>query len=139
MRIETKTWALKLATVVSERATCQRRAVGCVLLSRDSNILATGYNGSPRGFTHCIDEPCAGMQSDGADSCIATHAEINALLQCADVKEVYLAAVTCFPCFRCLKALLNTGIKVLVFSDVYPGYEDMYPLLKAAKVAYWRL
>lgn len=45
---------LKLADLVSTRATCDRAHMGCVLV-RDNNIIATGYNGSIKGLPHCND------------------------------------------------------------------------------------
>jgi len=46
-------WALELAQVTARRATCLRRAVGCVLLDSVGHVLATGYNGVSRGKLHC--------------------------------------------------------------------------------------
>ena len=46
-------WGLRIAEVVATRSTCLRRAVGCVILDRRGNILATGHNGVPSGSAHC--------------------------------------------------------------------------------------
>jgi len=138
MRLPSDQWALQIAGVVAKRATCPRRQVGCVLVSEDGIVLATGYNGTPRGFPHCIDKPCDGAIAGGVDECLATHAEINALLQCADVSKVHTVAVTCYPCFRCLKALLNTGMKELLYKETYPGYEEFLYLLAVKSIAYRR-
>jgi dCMP deaminase len=125
-------WALNLAFETAERATCPRRKVGCVLLDSRGRVLATGYNGVPSGFGHCIDTPCAGVTEP--DGCLATHAEINALIQCSDPDAVHFAVVTCYPCFRCLKALLNTGMKELVFSEYYAGYQQTFWMLKERSI-----
>jgi len=45
---------LQLAGQAATRSTCLRRRVGAVLV-RDKRILATGYNGAPRGVAHCLD------------------------------------------------------------------------------------
>ncbi len=110
---------LKMAMLVSERATCPRMHVGAVLV-RDKRILATGYNGSLPGQPHCYDVGC--MIEDG--HCIRTiHAEMNAIIQCAIhgvSTEGATAYVTNMPCTNCTKALIGAGIKeVVVFSDYH--------------------
>ena len=113
----------ELARLVSRRSTCKRRSVGCVLVNRLGHILATGYNGVPRGHAHCIDTPCAGANlpsGTGLDTCEAIHAEQNALLQCKDVMEIHTAYVTAMPCMTCTKLLLNTGCQRIVYVEPYP-------------------
>ena len=56
MRPSRDVWALQMAKLVSTRATCLRRQVGCVLLNAKGHVLATGYNGRPAGFPHCDHE-----------------------------------------------------------------------------------
>jgi len=70
---------LKLAMLVSERATCPRMHCGCVLV-KDKRILSTGYNGSIPGDVHCEDDGCMIVDSH----CVRTiHAEMNAIIQCS--------------------------------------------------------
>lgn len=114
---------LEIAQVVSKRATCARRRVGCVLVDKGNRVLATGYNGVPRGFRHCIDNPCAGASAPsgtGLDACLATHAEANALLQCGDTEAIDTCYVTASPCIHCTKLLLNTSCRRVVFLEEYP-------------------
>ena len=116
----------RMADLVSKRATCKRRAVGCVLVSAAGHVLATGYNGVPAGSTHCIDVPCPGSQfasGTGLDACEAIHAEQNALLQCKDVSLIYTAYITTLPCMTCAKLLMNTGCKRIVYGQEYPQQE----------------
>ena len=112
-----------MARLVSRRSTCKRRSVGCVLVNHLGHILATGYNGVPRGHSHCIDTPCAGANlpsGTGLDTCEAIHAEQNALLQCKDVMLIHTAYVTAMPCMTCTKLLLNTGCQRIVYVEPYP-------------------
>lgn len=109
---------MQLAGVAASRSTCLRRAVGAVLVRR-RRILATGYNGSPPGFPHCIDEGC--LIRDG--HCVRTiHAEMNAVVQAAlhgvsiDGSTLYC---TSFPCLHCAKVLIGGGVKRVVFRDHY--------------------
>lgn len=114
---------LAMAALVSLRATCRRRRVGCVLVDRHKHVLATGYNGVARGVTHCIDRACAGANlpsGKGLDLCEAIHAEQNALLQCRDAKEIDTAYITASPCITCVKLFMNTGCNRIVFLEEYP-------------------
>lgn len=130
----TKTqWAMELAIQIAKIATCPRRSVGCVLLDSDYKILSTGFNGVPPGLKHCTDYPCAGTAHK--DKCMAIHAEINALIQCPDVSKIRKAFVTCFPCFRCAKALMNTGVKEVIYIDVYNGFEETAEMLTSSGIS----
>ena len=116
-------WGLNLADVVSTRATCLRRSVGCVLVDARGRVLATGFNGVAAGLPHCSEgHPCAGAScpsGTGLDLCEAIHAEANALLQCRDVDAITTAYVTVSPCVTCTKLLLSTGCQRIVASKPY--------------------
>ena len=110
---------LKLAMLVSERATCPRMHCGCVLV-RDKRILSTGYNGSIPGDVHCEDHGC--MIED--NHCVRTiHAEMNAILQCSIhgvSTQGATAYITNMPCTNCAKSLIAAGIKeIIIFSDYH--------------------
>lgn len=118
-RPEWDEYFLKVAMLVSERATCPRMHCGCVLV-RDKRILATGYNGSIPGADHCEDVGCMIVDNH----CVRTiHAEMNAILQCSIhgiSTEGASAYVTNMPCTNCAKALIGAGIKeVIIFSDYH--------------------
>jgi dCMP deaminase len=112
---------------VAERSTCLRAKVGAVIV-RDKNILATGYNGSPAGLPHCLDEGClvyrsttpSGEIEENCFRCI--HAEINAIAQAAkngaSIRDgdIY---ITHTPCIHCFKVLINTGIKRIFYEKPY--------------------
>lgn len=111
------------AVLLSLRSTCNRLAVGAILV-RDQRIIAGGYNGSVAGDKHCIDDGC--YMVDG--HCLRTiHAEMNAILQCAkfgiptENAEIY---VTDFPCLQCTKMLLQAGIKKIHYLRNY--HNDPY-------------
>ncbi len=113
---------LRMALFVSERGTCVRRKVGCILVNKKNHVLATGYNGNPSGFSHCLDNPCKGANSTSGkdlDKCEAIHAEQNALLQCKDVYDIDTVYCTVSPCIHCVKLLLNTSAKKIVFGEKY--------------------
>lgn len=112
---------------VSTRSTCLRRACGAVVV-KDRRILATGYNGTPKGVTHCEDVGCLREQrgiasGTGHELCRGIHAEQNAVVQAA----LYGVAMggsmvysTHQPCVLCAKILINAGVTEIVYADAYP-------------------
>lgn len=128
-------YLMGIAQLASLRTTCIRRGVGCVLANKRGHVLAVGYNGVAAGLPHCNEEhllngldgsrqgfeyinACVGHDlPPGKDSCEAVHAEQNALLQCRDPWEIETAYVTLSPCKACLKLLMNTSCKRIVFME----------------------
>lgn len=128
---------LKVAMLVSERATCPRMHCGCVLV-RDKQILSTGYNGSIPGDDHCEDAGCIIVDNH----CVRTiHAEMNAILQCSThgiSTEGATAYITNMPCTNCSKALIAAGIKeIVIFSDYHDTLAEEF--FKKANVNIKRL
>lgn len=129
IRESKEVYFLKMAKHVATRATCPRREVGCIIVDKNGHIKATGYNGVPRGHSHCIDKPCGGQNmasSTGLNFCMATHAEQNALLQCHNIMEVDTIYVTTSPCVTCAKLIANTSCKKVVYAEEYndaPAFE----------------
>jgi dCMP deaminase len=120
---------MAIGRVVAARSTCDRKHVGAVIV-RDRIILATGYNGSIRGLSHCDDE--GHMMEDG--HCVRTvHAEANSIVQAArtgvriDGADIY---VTASPCFGCFKLIANAGLARIVFGEFYRD-ERIFTLSKA--------
>ena len=123
---------MQIAHLVKTRATCARLSVGAVLV-RDRRILATGYNGAPRGMEHCtVDGPLHDWPQGcmRAGHCIRSlHAEQNALLQaayigvsCAD-STMY---VTNQPCNACAKMIVNAGVERVIYEGDYPDEFAMH-------------
>lgn len=118
---------MEIAHLVSSRSTCLRRRVGAVLV-RDKHIIATGYNGAPRGVSHCLEVGCLreklGIPSgERHEMCRGTHAEQNAIIQAA-LHGVSTLDSTLYcthqPCILCAKMLINAGVKKVVFQGDYP-------------------
>jgi dCMP deaminase len=123
-RPDIDTYMMGMALMAASRATCVRRSVGCILTNKRHHIVATGYNGVPRGFAHCGTLMCPGSTAPSGtqlEGCMATHAEQNALLQCTDVESIETCYCTTAPCITCTKLLLNTGCQNIVFLHDYPG------------------
>ena len=99
---------LQLARQAATRSTCLRRQVGAVLV-RDKRILATGYNGAPRGVAHCLDVGCLRDQlgipsGERHELCRAIHAEQNAIIQAA-VHGVAIEGATLYTHASALRAV----------------------------------
>ena len=136
MRPSQDEYLMSLALVASTRTTCIKRAVGCVLADERGRVLAIGYNGVASGQPHCNEKVVSMTQGYGAewlggypnackghdlpsgqDSCEAVHAEQNAMLQCRDPDKIHTAYVTTSPCKPCVKLLMNTGCRRIVFLE----------------------
>jgi dCMP deaminase len=107
-----------IAKAVSRRSACLNRQVGCVLVDQYDHVLATGYNGPPKGVEHCT--TCK-RNVPGRDlyKCEAVHAEMNALMQCKDVNAIKHLFITINPCEICLRMLANTSIVNIFCDTVY--------------------
>lgn len=141
MRPDKDTYYLNIALAVSKRSTCLKRHYGCVIVNNDI-IIATGYNGSPRGEENCCDvglcKRADAKRYTGYESCAGVHAEQNALiaadaeklicatiyLACEEANVVQLTAyekeiiwredVHPVPCPLCRRMLKNAGIARVV-------------------------
>lgn len=131
---------LNIARLVATRSTCLRRKVGAVIV-KNKQVLATGYNGAPRGITHCDEVGClreelAVPSGQRHELCRALHAEQNAFLQAAR-HGVSLNGATLYittqPCSICAKMIINVGIGKIVIEGDYPD-DFALQFLREAKV-----
>ena len=124
---------VNIAHAVSERSTCLRRHYGVVIVNNDE-IIATGYNGNPRGMKNCCEIGVCSKEDvnhnsspDSYNICRSVHAEMNALISASrsdtigatlyiygfDVDE-QLALDNPVPCPICLRMIQNAGISRIV-------------------------
>lgn len=124
---------VNIAHAVSERSTCLRRHYGVVIVNNDE-IIATGYNGNPRGMKNCCEIGVCSKEDvnhnsspDSYNICRSVHAEMNALISARrsdmigatmyiygfDVDE-QLALDNPVPCPICLRMIQNAGIARIV-------------------------
>jgi dCMP deaminase len=100
--------------------------VGACIVSDENKILSVGYNGFPRG---CSDDEFPWERS--ADKMNNTkypfvcHAELNAILNAGGQSlagaRIFVAL---FPCNECAKAIIQSGIKEVIYiSDKYANTE----------------
>ena len=117
--------------------------VGACIVSNDNKILSMGYNGFPKG---CSDDefPWA-REGDPLDTkyLYVTHSELNAILNyrggSLEGSKIY---VTLFPCNECAKAIIQAGIKTIIYKeDKYPDSPSVRAskrMLNAAGVRYYQ-
>ena len=134
-----------IAQLVAQRSTCMRRQVGAIAVL-DKQILATGYNGAPRGVLHCAETGCLRQQmnvpsGERHEICRGVHAEQNVIVQAAthgvnrEGADLYC---THHPCSLCTRMLLNCGIKNIYYLDSYPD-ELSRTMLEEAGIAICQL
>ena len=124
-------WDEYFATItkqVASRSTCLRRKVGAIRV-KEKGILATGYNGAPRGVRSsleigkCLREELGVPSGERHEICRGLHAEQNALIQAAyygiQIKDSVIYS-THQPCVLCAKMIINAGIKKIYYFEEYP-------------------
>lgn len=131
-RVSKINYYLDIAETVAERSTCLLKNYGCIIVKNDE-IIATGYNGSPRGRINCIDlgycskkKMFPEIHHGGYDACRSVHAEQNAMLSASRDKmigsDLYLTGVKkdskeyeegASPCQMCKKLIINAGISTV--------------------------
>lgn len=112
---------VKMCLDISNRSTCIRRKVGCIITpSNFTNISSIGYNGSLPGEEN-------GCHTIDAGKCGCIHAEINALKKFKkfNKSETYVSICTLSPCLNCAKEILKYPIKKVIYLN---SYRDTYGL-----------
>ena len=131
MRPTKDNYYLKIAEAILARSTCLRRKYGAVIV-KDDEIIATGYNGSPRGAKNCCDIGYCERDLKGIkhgeryELCRSVHAEANAIISASrrDMlgSTLYLAGqeadgtpiADTKPCYMCYRLILNAGIAAII-------------------------
>ena len=131
-----------VAKLAARRSKDPSTQVGACIVSPENIIISTGYNGMPKG---CSDDEFP-WDRTGAETKYpyVVHAELNAILNAngRDLRDsrVYVAL---FPCNECAKAIIQSGVKEVVYlSDKYAGTAENLAskrMLDAAGVKYSRL
>ena len=120
-----------VAKLASLRSKDPNSQVGACIVNPENKILSMGYNGFPIG---CSDDefPWA-REGDTLNTKYAyvTHSELNAILNyrggSLEGCKIY---VTLFPCNECAKAIIQAGIKTVIYAD---NKYDGTPSVEASK------
>ena len=132
---------LNIAKEVSTRSTCLRRKYGSILV-KDDVIIATGYNGSPRGTMNCNDlgycrrEQLGVKRGEQLQLCRAVHSEQNCIINASREQMIgstlYLYGTEVLTneiikdldsCQLCKKLIINSGIEKVIFARPNKQYE----------------
>ena len=112
-----------IALLSAQRSKDENTQVGACIVNDDKKILSVGYNGMPIG---CNDEDMPwDRQGDSLETkyLYVCHAELNAILNNDSGAIIY---VTLFPCNECTKAIIQSGIKEIVYlSDKYSNTDSV--------------
>ena len=103
---------LEVTDVIAGWSKDPSRGVGALIVSPNRQIVATGFNGLPRGFE---DTPDRLQRPDKYD--FVVHAELNALIQCArnGVSPIGCTIYSSFsPCVNCAIAIVQAGIESVI-------------------------
>ncbi len=123
---------LDISQTVAERGTCLRRNFGAIIVQNDE-IIATGYNGAPRGRKNCSDIGSCTRENLGIpkgqryELCRSVHAEANCIISAPRTRMIgatlYLACLDAKtgelfgdvePCSMCKRTIINAGVEKVV-------------------------
>ena len=108
-----------IAMLAARRSKDPGTQVGACIVSQDNIIISTGYNGMPKG---CSDDEFPWEKTDDTPDhskyFYSTHSELNAILNYrgGSLKGAKLY-VSLFPCNECAKAIIQSGIKTVIYAD----------------------
>ena len=110
-----------IAMLAARRSKDPNTQVGACIVSADNIIISTGYNGMPKGCSD--DEFPWDRTGEETKYPYVVHAELNAILNASgrDLRDsrIYVAL---FPCNECAKAIIQSGVKEVIYlSDKYSG------------------
>lgn len=132
-----------LAHLSALRSKDPNTQVGAAIVDENHRVVSVGYNGFPTGVSD--DEFPWGREGGVLDSKYAfvVHAELNAILNSQRSVRGCTIYVSLFPCNECAKAIIQSGIKKIVYeSDKYNGVDTNIAskrMLKAAGVELVRI
>lgn len=119
---------MAIAIMSAKRSKDPNTQVGACIVSNDNRILCCGYNGAPNGF----DDEDFPWKREGnplnTKYLYVCHAELNAILNFRGSRKDLEGSkiyVDLFPCNECAKAIIQSGIKTVIYkSDKYDGTES---------------
>ena len=125
-----------IAHLSSKRSKDPNTQVGACVVDQDNKIVTVGYNGMPRGVK---DSEVPWAREGGFKEtkyAYVVHAELNAILNTPRSLKGCTLYVSLFPCNECAKAIIQSGIKKIVYeSDKYDGTDGNVVSKKMLKLA----
>jgi dCMP deaminase len=107
---------------LARRSTCSRAKVGAVV-TVNNRLVGAGYNGSPKGTPHCIDEDedeetIGCLLGEGGHCIRCIHAEVNALIHSEitiDSPGTKIVWTSLYPCVNCVKLCIAFGVSSIYY------------------------
>ena len=134
-RIDKTNYYLDIAQTVLERSTCRRRHYGAIIV-RNDEIIATGYNGAPRGrincdeLGYCVREQLAIPSGERYELCRSVHAEATAIISASRRECIGATLYLCgrdattgellrdtTSCSMCRRNIINAGIAQVIIRN----------------------
>lgn len=150
---------MRMAQCMGDLSYAIRNKVGAIIVSKNGQIISQGFNGTPTGQDNCCEDViCESHFRDGRCFCgcedsqktvyrcktcdfgklvtkkSVLHAESNAIAKCAkwmNTTEGGTIYVTLSPCYECSKLIIQSGIKRVVFNDIYRNTDGLDNLIEA--------
>lgn len=150
---------MNMALCIAKLSYAIRNKVGSIIVSKNGQIISQGFNGTPTGQDNCCETViCESHWNDGRCRCgcndneknvyrcktcdfgklvtkkSVLHAESNAIAKCAkwlNTTEGGTIYVTLSPCYECSKLIIQSGIKRVVFNEVYRNTEGLDNLVES--------
>ena len=118
-----------VASLAAKRSKDPNTQVGACIVDKDNRILSIGYNGTPNGFSDDkFPWERIGENINETKYPYVCHAELNAILNYRGSRKDFIGSklyVDLFPCNECAKAIVQSGIKEIIYkSDKYNGTEE---------------
>ncbi len=124
MVISWNDYFMGLAHLSALRSKDPNTQVGACIVDKENRVVSIGYNGMPRG---CDDKKYPWDREGGfldTKYAFVVHAELNAILNSPRSVDGCSIYVSLFPCNECAKAIIQSGIKKIIYeSDKYDGTE----------------
>jgi dCMP deaminase len=122
--IDWDTYFMLVAKISALRSKDPNTQVGACIINNDKKIISCGYNGAPIGFNDELMPWDRNGDFVNTKYAYVCHAELNAILNSnADLRGATIY-VDLFPCNECAKAIIQCGIKKVIYlSDKYNGTE----------------
>lgn len=122
-RVTWDEYFMTLALLTAKRSKDPSTQVGACIVDDENKVVSIGYNGMPR---HCDDSKLTWEKGEDLNNkyLYVCHAEFNAILNTRDGSHLNGCRiyVTLFPCNECAKAIIQTGIKKVIYLS--NKYED---------------
>jgi dCMP deaminase len=124
---------ISIAKLTSERSNCIRRKVGCIIVN-DNRIISLGYNGTPSGLKNCYEGGCQRCNGyvkapgknlgpgKNLELCLCLHAE-ELFASKSDLNGATIY-ITLLPCVGCMKKIIQSKIKKVVYIEKYSPFLD---------------